>query len=224
MTQVPSWFTRLKKRSQYECSKVVNRFIDLSAGIHTEFCRNPVSEEVPAEMVLQAKRYQPTSYRLAFRSLRWCHQNFPTHRVLDLGCGAGRVLAVAAFIGFTDIYGVEIDEELCVQARHNLQRFSRRYRLRRNIAIFKKSVTEYQLDGHPWLIYLFHPFSALILQEFLELNRSVLFNQDCLFVYVNPRHGNCLESIGYSMVKSWGVDDFNQTTRIYRKSVVQIGG
>lgn len=211
-----AWFAHYRNRVQYEVSRRITRSIDLCAGIRTEFCKTPEAKDASSDILSQAKRYQPTSYRLAFRSLRWCYKHFPEHAVLDLGCGAGRVLVVAAFVGYRDINGLELDSQLSSQACDNVSRFLRRFHLRRSLSIINASVTEQHIDNKSWLIYLYNPFGEGILRSFLQNNEIAILSSDCVFVYVNPIHEHCLNALGYKTIKSWEVSDFSRTTRVYR--------
>jgi hypothetical protein len=206
----------MQRRLRYELVLHMTRSLDWCCGVRTEFCKNPESNHASPDVLKNAKRYQPSSYRLIFRSLRWCNQHFPNRPILDLGCGAGRALVVSALVGFTDIHGLELDEQLSEQARDNLARFQRRFFLRRQVSIITASVTDYLIEKRAWLIYLYNPFGEIILSKFLEKNASVLLNEDCLFVYVNPMHEHCLLSMGYKNVHCWDVTEFSQSTRVYR--------
>ncbi len=216
MVPKPSVIRRLTSRLKYEIRKSVTHAIDKIAGINTEYCKNPTSQQVSSEIVRQAKRYQPSSYLLTYRALRWGRQSFPSHRFLDLGSGAGRVLAIAAWLGLKDINGIEFDEQLCEQAHKNLERFGKRYRIHHSVKVIRQSVTDYFLDDSPWLIYLYNPFGAEIFERFLHNNHTVLSNNDCVFIYINPIHESALTSIGYRLIRSWEHLDFSQSTRVYR--------
>lgn len=93
---------------------------------------------------------------------------------VDVGCGKGRALLVAAEFPFRHLFGLEIAGELCEVARANVA-------LRRDwqdrISIVNQDATRYVFPEGPLVLYLYHPFLAPILRRFLknlqrELRRS----------------------------------------------------
>jgi precorrin-6B methylase 2 len=52
-----------------------------------------------------------------------------TDALLDMGCGAGRAICVAAQYPFSRVIGIDIDEGLCAVAERNARRL-RRYAVR----------------------------------------------------------------------------------------------
>ena len=63
--------------------------------------------------------YMPASYdmlELVFSALK----DQQLQHFVDLGCGRGRAMAVAAHFGFTKITGIEFSEQLSDQATKNL--------------------------------------------------------------------------------------------------------
>jgi SAM-dependent methyltransferase len=112
---------------------------------------------------------------------------------LDLGCGKGRGLFVAADFPFRHLYGVEIAPELCDVARANID-------LNANwtgrITILNEDATMVTYPGGPLIIFLFHPFLAPVLRRVLanlerQLRRSP---REIWLLYArNPRYSKVLD-------------------------------
>lgn len=107
---------------------------------------------------------------------------------VDLGCGRGFVLALAALHGFGRVVGVELDPELARQARTNAQVLSER--TSRAVEVVEGDATEFALPVEPSVIYLYNPFGPETMRDVVrEVDRSLAERPRPLFVaYVNPLH------------------------------------
>jgi SAM-dependent methyltransferase len=87
---------------------------------------------------------------------------------VDVGCGKGRVLMLAALQGFDTIVGIEFAPLICQVAEQNLLRFSGRKPT--EWSIINADATAVDLpSGVPLLIYSFNPFKAEIWERFLPV-------------------------------------------------------
>jgi SAM-dependent methyltransferase len=86
----------------------------------------------------------------------------PSATFIDLGCGKGRVLLVAAERPFRRVLGVEISEQLVAVARQNAQRYRPPPVLRTEIDVLQADVTTVDLPTTDLLIHLYHPFDPSI--------------------------------------------------------------
>jgi len=97
-----------------------------------------------------------------------------TFTFVDLGCGKGRALLVAAAFPFPRLLGVELVPDLCHIARANIATnpdwVSR-------VTVLNEDATTFSYPDGPLLVYLFHPFLAPVLRRVLanlerQLRRS----------------------------------------------------
>jgi len=79
---------------------------------------------------------------------------------IDLGCGKGRALLVAAQFPFSAILGVELSPHLCAIARANTVAESR-------IAIQQQDAATVTYPDTPLVVYLYHPFLKPVLRRVL---------------------------------------------------------
>jgi len=79
---------------------------------------------------------------------------------LDIGCGKGRALLVAAQFDFARILGVEISPELCRVAEANTGTNPR-------IEIHQQDATSLTFPATPLVVFLYHPFLAPTLRRVL---------------------------------------------------------
>jgi SAM-dependent methyltransferase len=87
---------------------------------------------------------------------------------VDVGCGKGRVVMLAARLPFRRVLGVEASPLHCRTARRNLARFRRAGEIRcPDVAIVEGDATQLVLpeDG-PVAIFLYNPFQAVLAKLF----------------------------------------------------------
>jgi predicted RNA methylase len=117
---------------------------------------------------------------------------------IDLGCGKGRVLVLAADHGFGRIVGVEIDDLLVDAARANLLSVqARRGGVLGNVEVVAADAATYTLPLEPLVIYMYNPFGEQTVRDVAEnVQRSW---EQCprplLVVYYNPVHQHLLDAV-----------------------------
>ena len=110
---------------------------------------------------------------------------------VDVGCGRGRVLCVAATMAMRRCLGVEFRKDLAEAAEANAASMIGR---RTTIEVQNQDATEVDYDGFSYL-FLFNPFDAPIMERFLETLRSSVERRPraIRIVYLYPVHGDLLE-------------------------------
>lgn len=89
-------------------------------------------------------------------------------RFVDVGCGKGRVLMLAALQGLDTILGIEFAPLICQVAEQNLVHFSGRRPAKWSVVNADASAIELPSDM-PLLIYSFNPFNAEIWRRFVPV-------------------------------------------------------
>ena len=128
----------------------------------------------------------PPSWRKVLRSLPI--DDARDFTFVDLGCGKGFVLALAALHGFGRVVGVELDPDLAQKARTNAQVL--RERMSRPVEVVEGDATHFDLPTEPSVIYLYNPFGPQTMRDVVRnVDRSLTDRPRPLFVtYVNPLH------------------------------------
>jgi predicted RNA methylase len=108
----------------------------------------------------------------------------PTDVVVDLGCGKGRVVCVAATYPVKSVVGVEIDPPLCELAEKNGARMRGR---RAPVSFACVSATDFDYDDVN-IVVMFHPFGADTMRVVLSRWEESLERKPRSFriVYGNP--------------------------------------
>ena len=120
-------------------------------------------------------------------------RNPAAYTFLDLGCGKGRVLALAAEAGFQRIIGVEINPALAAIARQNTARLGSSAK----IEIWNTDAAAVALPREPLALFLNHPFWKPVMERVAaNLERSLSEAPRPVFVlYLNPMLAELLEQI-----------------------------
>jgi SAM-dependent methyltransferase len=102
---------------------------------------------------------------------RWMLENVDVdwHELsfVDLGCGKGRVLLVAAGYPFRKIVGVEISRALSDIARHNASIYRPASRKCRQIEVLNADVLTIEFPSTDLLIHFYHPFDVAVTRDVL---------------------------------------------------------
>ncbi|MBV8070354.1 MAG: class I SAM-dependent methyltransferase [Acidobacteriaceae bacterium] len=109
--------------------------------------------------------YQPVSYS-DFRVILNSITVTPDDVFLDLGCGMGRAVCLAAFYPFRSIIGVEISPELCSIAKENIARIRNRLRCS-DIEIVNANANAYDIPPEVSVVFFFNPFGGAIMSAVL---------------------------------------------------------
>jgi SAM-dependent methyltransferase len=178
-------------------STIEDSFFDRRFG--TETRRVVYSEQLEAGLTNRAHAgcYQATKARPFLSLLR--RLQFPDGSTfVDLGSGKGKVLLLAAQQQFKRVVGIEFSPSLCNQARKNIEIFRGKVRNLTPIEVFEEDVTQHALRGDENVFFLYYPFDAVILGQFLEnIRRSVAAHPRQIWLIYNvPAHADVLDASG----------------------------
>jgi 16S rRNA G966 N2-methylase RsmD len=137
-----------------------------------------------------AGRYQTVSPDLFFQTLALVPADLQGVTFVDLGCGTGRTLILAARRGFQRIVGVEFSQELANIARRNMLKVGI------TAEILEMDACQYKFPEGNLLIYMYNPFGGGVMQSVIgNLLEGRHYNSDKAFVvYLNPVQSSLFES------------------------------
>jgi SAM-dependent methyltransferase len=144
--------------------------------------------------------YMPVSYDLLeeiFSKLN----NDACHHFLDLGCGKGRALCVAANKGFKKVTGIDLSKALCKDAEKNLAATGKKipslqYKIYNNDAFY------FEIPPDVDCIFMFNPFDDVIMSGVAE-NIAVSVEEHprkITLIYANPVYKEELLNIGFRQI------------------------
>lgn len=115
-----------------------------------------------------AIRYLPSPLRVTQWMLDRAGVEPATTTFVDLGCGKGRVVLVAAQRPFRQVVGIEISPELAAVARDNAGRYRPPPGLLAPIEIVNADATKVDLPAGDLLVHLYHPFETPVTEAVLR--------------------------------------------------------
>ena len=131
--------------------------------------------------------YITAYYGISPSSLRQALELLPepadTYTFVDLGCGKGRALLVAAELKFTRLLGVEISPDLARVAQANTAREPR-------IEVKQGDAATFAFPDEPLVIFLYHPFLPPVLRKVLRnlQQTRARSNHPTFLMYANPAY------------------------------------
>jgi SAM-dependent methyltransferase len=147
-----------------------------------------LSKSVAAEDREHASIYQPVNYYTAEKLFSNIDSNDLTGAFLDVGCGKGRVIALAAAYGFQKIIGIDLSPQLCNHAIQLADNLEAKYPAV-SVEIECEDARTYEIPGLVSALFLFNPFDDLVMTDFLkQVAQSLQKNPRPLKVlYANPQ-------------------------------------
>lgn len=119
-------------------------------------------------------------------------ENFQSYDLfIDVGCGKGRVLIYYQHL-FKELIGIEFSKKLLSIAAINIKKIGSK-----NIKLIHSDASIYKIPLKPAIIYIFNPFGAEILKNFLCFNYEQIKVGNYQFIYVNPWHRNIFDEMGF---------------------------
>lgn len=162
--------------------------------------------DISQEDKQHADKYKPTRARY-FRKIME-KLDLPRNGVfVDVGCGKGRILLLAAEQGFDQVVGLEISPGLCQIAERNVATFKEAKPKTGSIKVVCTNILDYQMDGSETVFFLYSPFGYSVTERFLEMIRQSLKD--------HPRD-LCLIIDEFRFPELLVNDDFLNQTLIYK--------
>ncbi len=146
-----------------------------------------------------ATMYMPASFGLIEKCIQYCKPQAIKH-LLDVGCGMGRVVVVAAHLGVLNITGIELSKKLLEVARKNINRSGAS--IKADIQIKHADAYYYEIEKNVDVIFLFNPFDGFVMQKLIQNIEESLLQQPRTMhiIYLNPMEKELFTRNGYHEV------------------------
>ena len=144
--------------------------------------------------------YMPASYDLLENVFQQLSMNSFTH-FIDIGCGKGRALCVAAHYGVNKMTGIDLSKELCNDASGNLATTKSTFPLL-NYTIINNDAFYFEIPEDADCIFLFNPFDEVIMSAVVSNIRVSLEEhpRKMTILYLNPLHKDLFITEGYKEI------------------------
>lgn len=145
---------------------VTDWWFDFRYGVET--CRQVrlAGLHIDSDNVSHGHRYEAARVVEVRRTLRQVRSLLPPDaRLVELGCGKGRILMIAAECGYAGATGVEFAAELCEISKKNLEEFHKRTQCTAELKIVHGDVVKYEIGPRDMLFTLFNPFDESVTEQ-----------------------------------------------------------
>lgn len=149
--------------------------------------------DYPAALRRSSHHYQASGAHLLDLAIACAGIDPTAFNFIDLGCGKGRVVLLAAGRGFITAVGVEYSPLLTAIARRNATQFLARGGATRAPQFWQGNAADYPPPDGNLFVYLYNSFGADILEQCLdqlEAARRAEPSRRIVLVYVNPQYGD----------------------------------
>ena len=153
--------------------------------------------DYPATLRRSSHHYQASGAHLLELTIACAGIDPVDFHFVDLGCGKGRVVLLAAQRGFVTAVGVEYSPLLTEIARRNATEFLARGGATLAPQFWQGNAADYPPPDGNLFVYLYNSFGADILEACLdrmEAAKRAQPSRRIVLVYVNPQHGEVVAS------------------------------
>lgn len=154
---------------------------DVARGTNTGGVIPPWKLGADATNARFATQYQASDPKELTDAVGFAQIDPSTLSFIDLGCGKGRTLVVAAELGFRCIVGVEFAPDLVEIARTNLEKLS----IGASTKVLCLDASQYPFPHDDFVLYMYNPFSAEVMRRVVE-NLSVSQAKTVTVIYKRP--------------------------------------
>lgn len=169
--------------------------------INTTSVKDLSKLQIKGVNLLHATEYMPVNYQLLETLLSHLPQSALTGTFIDIGCGKGRALCVAAVHGFAKVQGIDFAKELLDEAEKNIISLKKRYP-QANAELFWMDLADYKIPPTATCLFLFNPFNEhLTLVLLKKIKEWQLQQSRPLYVlYASPRFSSHFLDIGFQKI------------------------
>jgi len=168
---------------------------DLKYGTDTAVIVPAGALDISNEQLTHCNRYEAVGTEHFLSGLRALPIAYDEFTFIDIGCGKGRPLLLAALFPFKRIIGIDISTKLTAIARRNIDRFVEKDQKCLHISVILGDATAYELPQGNLVLYLNNPFDRKLMEQLLaNIERSMVqFPREVYAIYHNPQYRDCWE-------------------------------
>jgi len=136
-----------------------------------------------------ASKYLPVDYFVLEKLMNFIKQFENKEGFLDLGCGKGRALAVAAHFGFNPVIGLDFHPKLSTEAAHLTGTLKEEFP-KTSFKVINNDAFYFEIPGNISTIFLFNPFDEVIMSGVIGniLKSQQITPRVIRVLYANPVH------------------------------------
>ncbi|MBL0182427.1 MAG: class I SAM-dependent methyltransferase [Chitinophagaceae bacterium] len=147
----------------------------------------------------KSQTYPKRSRRTNLKLILSAAEGQTSNHFLDIGCGKGRALCVAAHYGYKKLTGIDLSKEFCAVAKENVV-LTKQKIPGINFTIINNDAFYFEIPDDVDCIFLFNPFDETIMSGVVENILESLQNhpRKMNIIYVNPLHKEYFIQAGFT--------------------------
>lgn len=120
---------------------------------------------------------------------------------IDIGCGKGRAMCVAAQLGARKITGIDFSKDFCDQSKLNLLKTQQQFP-QLQFSVLNNDAFYYEIPADADCIFMFNPFDEVIMSGVIENIEMSLeaHPRPISIIYANPMQKHLFLEAGYKEV------------------------
>src|SRR5665213_2143538 len=159
--------------------------------------------------ISHASIYMPLNYYVLEKLMNESIRYNGNKTFLDIGCGKGRVMIVAAAYGFTRIWGIDFSKAFCEETEMITGLYARRNPGTR-FTVIHGDASVFDIPPDISTLFLFNPFDEVLMWMVVSnIVRSQERNPRCVRVlYANPLYKSVFLDFGFTEIfqlKKWNL-------------------
>lgn len=169
-------------------------------GIDTTAANSLSGLEIKGNQLKYATEYMPVSYFTLEAIMQRIPEKIKQGTFLDIGCGKGRAMCVAAASGYKQVAGIDFAKQLIDAAKQNLEQTKKQYPLTQ-YSLNWADVQSLEIEEQVTTVFLFNPFDEILMKQVVtKINDSLAKKPRRLLVlYCTPRHENLFFDDGFDV-------------------------
>lgn len=147
-----------------------------------------------------AEMYQGANYYLLETMFEKLNELKAGNKFIDVGCGKGRALVVAAHYGFKRLTGIDFARELCELAKENTKQLYDKFP-GIQINIDCADAADYEFEKDTDVFFFFNPFNEVVMKKVVKNIMAAIPSQRKIYVvYLNPMHKELFMEAGFKRI------------------------
>ena len=144
--------------------------------------------------------YMPASYDLLEKVFLEAKVSSFNH-FIDIGCGKGRAMCVAAHFGVKNMSGIDLSTELCNDAEKNMAITKEQFPAL-NYKIINNDAFYFEIPEDADCIFLFNPFDSFIMRSVVDniMESMEIQTRKMTIIYLNPLHKHLFTDEGFKEI------------------------
>jgi SAM-dependent methyltransferase len=127
-----------------------------------------------------AEKYQASSAEAVVEAVAFAKVVPSSLTFIDLGCGKGRTLIIAAELGFKQVIGVEFAPALVDIAKVNLDKL-----VIQNASVLRLDAATYSFPDEDFVLYMYNPFRTEVM-SYVVNNLRLVQTRAIFIIYARP--------------------------------------